>query len=312
MTLLLRAAALCAVIGLAAALPASASDSYPTTAPASAPPSAAQSAPELPPESAFPDIQRILDAGVLRIAILAEDVPPMIMTGKDGAPAGAEGDLARDLARKLGVEAEFVRSAETYDGVVDQVAALEADLGVSFISASVSRALRVYFSEPYIRQSARVFYHRTEFARLKRDYDIDKLMDIASSAAIDAVEIGVLDGSVYRTMLERDFPRVRIEPFPSLEEMMDSVREGRIFGGVHGGLQLAFYMRERPSTAIHVAIDQEARTPSDICIAVRPDAPNLLRWVNVYLATNVPEEDTDAIVSRYADRSSTETEESAP
>jgi ABC-type amino acid transport substrate-binding protein len=252
--------------------------------------------------SAFADIQRVLDAGVLRVAILDRDIPPMIMAGKGGELAGAEPDLARDLAAKLGVEVEFVRSADTYDGVVDQVAALEADLGISFLSSGPERALRVYFSRPYIRQSGRVFFNRTAFARLKRDYDIDELGAIPDTAAVDAVVFGVLEGSIYETVLERDLPEVEITRYPDLNTLMQAVKDDRIFGGVHGELQIAFYMREHPSTAIHVAVDRELRSTSDISIAVRPDAPNLLRWVDVYLATNVGVEESDAVVERYADR----------
>lgn len=264
---------------------------------------AADAASESTADSAFPDIQRILDAGVVRVAIMAEDAPPMIMTAEDGGPAGAEADLARDLAEKLGVEVEFVRSADTYDGVVEQIAAQEADLGISFLSSSVVRALRVYFSRPYINQSGRVFYNRTAFAQLKRDYKIETLRDVPRTAAVDSVQFGVLEGSVYETMLERDFPKIRIKRYSHLEELMQAVRNGETFAGVHGGLQLAFYMRQHSSTAIHVAIDQEARSPSDICIAVRPDAPNLLGWVNVFLATNVGLQESADIVDRYIEQS---------
>jgi polar amino acid transport system substrate-binding protein len=242
----------------------------------------------------------------VRLAILAKDTPPMVMTAEDGSPAGAEADLACNLAEKLGVKVEFVRSAETYDGVVDQVAAKEADLGISFLSSDVSRALHVYFSRPYIRQSGRVFYNRTAFARLKRDYKIETLSDIAGFAAIDALEIGVLEGSVYQTVLERDFPDVQIKPYPGLTELMQAVRDDQIFGGVHGGLQIAYFMRQHSSTAIYVAVDPELRRTSDICIAVRPDAPNLLRWVDVYLATNVGLEESADVVARYAEPSAPE------
>jgi ABC-type amino acid transport substrate-binding protein len=250
-------------------------------------------------DSAFPDLQRIIDAGVLRVAILDKDVPPMIMTAQDGSPAGAEPDLARDLAEKLDVELELLRSADTYEAVIDQVAAKQADLGVSFLSSDVSRALQVYFSRPYIRQSGRLFYSRTAFARLKRDHKIETPRDIAGRAAADALQIGVVEGSVYETILDRDFPALEMKPFPDLPTLMQAVRNDEILGGVHGGLQIAFFMRRHPSTAIHVAVDPELRRTSDICIAVRPDAPNLLRWVDVYLATHVGLDESDAIVARY-------------
>lgn len=250
-------------------------------------------------ESPFPDIQRILDAGVVRVAILARDVPPMIMTDRDGRPAGAEAELARDLAQKLGVEVDFLRSAETYDGVIDQVATKEADLGISFLSSGVARALRVYFSRPYIRQSGRLFYNRAALARIKRDFEIASLREIPGSAAVSALEIGVLEGSIYQSILEEDFADLRVKYFPSLPELMRAVREDRLFAGVHGGLQIDYFMHRHPSTAIYVAVDPELRRPSDISIAIRPDAPGLLQWVNVYLATNVGLEQGQDIVARY-------------
>lgn len=50
----------------------------------------------------FPDIQRILDAGFIRVAIRARDAAPMIMTDEDGALAGSEPDLARWIDLYLG------------------------------------------------------------------------------------------------------------------------------------------------------------------------------------------------------------------
>ena len=68
---------------------------------------------------------------------------------------------------------------------------------------------------------------------------------------------------------------------------MADVRAGEIFAGLHGQVQIEFFMREHPDTAIYVAVESEGRHPSDISIAVRPDSPNLLRLVNIYLANNV-------------------------
>jgi Holliday junction resolvase RusA-like endonuclease len=60
-------------------------------------------------------------------------------------------------------------------------------------------------------------------------------------------------------------------------------------------------MRRNPATAIYVAIDPDIRQSSDIRIAVRPDAPNLLKWVNLYLADHVGMLDDAKIVQRYLD-----------
>jgi ABC-type amino acid transport substrate-binding protein len=250
----------------------------------------------------FPDIQRILDAGILRVAMRSKDAPPMIMTAEDGTPAGSEPDIARDLARKLGVEVAFIRTAETYDGVVDVVAGKEADIAVSYLSGGVQRARYVAFSRPYVRQSGRLVYNRARFAELRRDYGVEDLLAIEDIPVASELEVGVIAGSIYETNLERDFPKSRLRRFDNLDELMAAVRSGEIFAALNGGLQLDYFMRRNPATAIYVAIDPDIRQPDDIRIAVRPDAPYLLRWVDLYLANHVGMLEDEEIVQRYLDR----------
>jgi ABC-type amino acid transport substrate-binding protein len=253
------------------------------------------------PESSFPDIQRILDSGKLRVAILATDAPPMIMIDSNGKLTGSEVDLALDIGRKLGVDVEFVRTARTYDGVVGVVARAEADLGVSFLSSGVQRAKWVLFSQPYVTQNRRVFYNRASFTRLRRDHRIATIGQLAETEVAATLEFGVLADSINEWMLQRSLPQFAVKRYDSLPAMVTDVKEGRIFGGLHGELQIEYYMRRNPATAIHVALEPRARLPSDISIAVRPDAPNLLQWVNVYLANHVGLLESEEIVERYID-----------
>jgi len=253
------------------------------------------------PGSSFPDIQRILESGKLRIAILATDAPPMIMTDSNGKLTGSEVDLALDIGRKLGVDVEFVRTAQTYDGVVGVVARAEADLGVSFLSSGVQRAKWVLFSQPYVTQNRRVFYNRAHFTRLRRDRRVATIGQLAETGAAATLEFGVLADSINEWMLQRSLPQFAVKRYDSLPAMVTDVKEGRIFGGLHGELQIEYYMRRNPETAIHVALEPRARLPSDISIAVRPDAPNLLQWVNVYLANHVGLLESEEIVERYID-----------
>jgi ABC-type amino acid transport substrate-binding protein len=251
-------------------------------------------------ESTFPDIQRILDSGTLRVAMHAEDIPPLIMTGKDGTVTGSEADLAHDLAKKMGVGVEFVRSADTYDGVVEVVARGEADVGISFLSSDVRRAKQVYFSRPYLKQKRRVFFNRAAFAKLQRDYEVATVRQLVATRAVVDMRVGVVEGSIYGPLLRRDYPQLTVHPFPGLAELVEAVKEGRVYAGFHGGLQLDYYMHRHPETAIYIGVDPEAPYPSDIRIAVRPDAPNLLRWVNVYLADHVGQLDELELIEHYA------------
>jgi hypothetical protein len=53
-------------------------------------------------------------------------------------------------------------------------------------------------------------------------------------------------------------------------------------------------------TAIYIGVEPEAPYPGDIRIAVCPDAPNLLRWVNVYLADHVGQLEASELIERYS------------
>jgi ABC-type amino acid transport substrate-binding protein len=253
------------------------------------------------PESSFPDIQHILDTGKLRVAILATDAPPMIMTDSNGKLTGSEVDLALDIGTKLGVDVEFVRTARTYDGVVGVVARAEADLGVSFLSSGVQRAKWVLFSQPYVTQNRRVIFNRASFTQLRREHRVTTIGQLAETEAAATLEFGVLADSINEWMLQRSLPQFAVKRYDNLPDMVTDVKEGRIFGGLHGELQIEYYMRRNPETAIHVALEPRARHPSDISIAVRPDAPNLLQWVNVYLANHVGLLESEEIVERYID-----------
>ncbi|MFZ0763720.1 MAG: hypothetical protein WAN01_07430, partial [Bradyrhizobium sp.] len=63
--------------------------------------------------SSFPDIRQLQERGALRVGLVAKDIPPLLVTGSDGQPAGIEVAMANGLARRLGVELQFVRTAAT-------------------------------------------------------------------------------------------------------------------------------------------------------------------------------------------------------
>jgi ABC-type amino acid transport substrate-binding protein len=251
-------------------------------------------------DSPFPDIQRILKSKKLVVAILAGDAPPMIMTDKAGRPIGFEVELAQDIGKKLGVAVKFVRTAETYDGVVQIIARGEADIAVSFLSRSVKRAKDVYFTDAYVRQSARLIYNRVGWAELRERFpSLKEIEQIRDTEAATAIEVGVLKESIYAARAERDVPRIRARTYDSFPDIMTAVKDGKIFAAYHGEIQIQYYMRQNPETALYIGIAPEAQKPSDISIAVRPDAPNLLRWLNIYLANHVGVLDAKGVIKHY-------------
>ena len=74
--------------------------------------------------SSFSDIRQVQERGALRVGLVAKDIPPLLVTGSDGQPAGIEVCHGQHgLAKRLEVKLEFVRTATTHDELVAQVAA---------------------------------------------------------------------------------------------------------------------------------------------------------------------------------------------
>ena len=46
------------------------------------------------PLSSFPDIRQVQERGALRVGLVAKDIPPLLVTGGDGQPAGIEVAMA--------------------------------------------------------------------------------------------------------------------------------------------------------------------------------------------------------------------------
>ena len=113
------------------------------------------SRPELPR-----DLQSIVDAKALRVAVTRFDLPSFHVRGPDGALLGPEIEMAQQIGRALGVKVNFVDNAESFDSVVDFVAAGRADIGVSKLSQTYSRLKHVRFSEPYVTLRHALLFNR--------------------------------------------------------------------------------------------------------------------------------------------------------
>ena len=95
------------------------------------------------------DITNIRSAGVLRVSITNFDLPGF--RTRDGRTlSGPEVDLAHQIAAVLGVTVRFVDTAGSFDTVIDDIAEGRADIGISKLSQTYSRMLRVRFSNPYV------------------------------------------------------------------------------------------------------------------------------------------------------------------
>ncbi len=233
--------------------------------------------------SPFPDIDRILKAGKITVALIESERAPLVETGPEGKPIGFDVNLARRIARGLGVEAVFVRTAISFDEVIEQVARVEADLGLSGLSWTPSRARNVLFSGPYLVQGVTVFVNRVRGLRAIKDCPTPQ--DLVRLARDDK-KVGFVSNSAYIAGLravDKDFAP---SEFDTLDVMLESVASGEILASVQGVIAARQYLHEHKAASIRLRFCVMENIVDRLGIAVRPDAPNLARWLDQMLVTN--------------------------
>jgi polar amino acid transport system substrate-binding protein len=224
------------------------------------------------------DIARILARQKIKVALVAADYPPILMTGVDGQPQGLDAQLARDIAKELGVEVEFTRSSPTFDDVVQQVADNQADLGISLLTITPTRARMVYFSRPYLTLHLALLINRRQLLIENRKFPGQ---DIKNTRAA----IGALRGSSNAVAVQENFPRASLKEYDSFADEVAALQKGEILAFLDEDIVIRRYLKENPGAAVNLDIHVLQDLPEYIGIAVRPDSPHLLAWINVYLLT---------------------------
>ena len=153
-----------------------------------------------------PDLVRITERGNLIVAMTSFDNAPFY-SEKDGHLEGIDVDLAHEVADALGVEVEFDRTAETFNDVVAKVKNGEADIAISKISRTNSRAMVVAFSTPYVRLKHALMFNRLKLAQKSQGQDLGEYVRNFDG------NLGVIEKSSFANFAKIRFPNANIMPF---------------------------------------------------------------------------------------------------
>lgn len=247
------------------------------------------------------DLKPIMDRGTLIVATLRPSLPPMVMhgeNGEDGEDGGFDLRLAREMAAALGVEADIRADADTQDAVIDMVARREADIGIAYLTRSVRAGRYVFFTRPYLVQRYTLMLNRStggDYARYcPSKQDLEKLVRQPD-------RVGVLAFSLYEGFVKRRIPDARLRPFDTLSQMAEATERGDVVGSLLGEVATKYYLSTHPKAAIRVKVCNIIGEADNIAIAVRPDAPDLLRWLDLFIGNRGTVVDAETVIYREDD-----------
>ncbi|MDY0132042.1 MAG: transporter substrate-binding domain-containing protein [Desulforegulaceae bacterium] len=124
------------------------------------------------------------------------DYPPFESIDDDGNIVGFDIDLAKEIAKELGVEAKFVSMG--FDSIITAVKNGQTDMGMSSFSVNEERKMSIDFSKPYI-STAQVIL-------VNKDSAITKAEDLEKSSV--AVQMGTTGAEAAKELKDVDVKTV--------------------------------------------------------------------------------------------------------
>jgi polar amino acid transport system substrate-binding protein len=240
-----------------------------------APPCGAQET--LERAGAFHDLQSIVDAKVLRVAVTRFDLPAFHVRRPDGTLAGAEIDMAAQIGRALGVKVEFIDDADSFDAVVDLVATDRSDIGLSKLSQTYRRLHRVRFSEPYIRLRHALLFNRSVIGQdAERRSPAEVLRGYSG-------RIGVIAGSAYVDFAKTNFPAASVVEARAWDDVIASLLAGKIDAIYRDEFEIRRIVKNHP--ALNVKFGTAAITDQEalLSIAICDTCSKLQEFVNYHV-----------------------------
>jgi polar amino acid transport system substrate-binding protein len=212
-------------------------------------------------------IEQIVQRGTLRVGM--DIFVPWAMKNKKGELVGFEIDVARRLAKDMGVKVEFVPTR--WSGIIPALLAGKFDLIIGGMSVTPKRNLKINFSQPYYFTSQGMLVNREKTKGFtEQDYNSPK------------VAIAARLGSTAALVAKKNFPRARLRLFDDEPSAVQEVRNGRVHAMI-GSQPLPAHMADEAPDQLAVLDRQFMREP--IAIGLRKgdvDALNFLNnWIRV-------------------------------
>jgi len=221
-------------------------------------------------------IARIVNQGELVVAMHSKDQVPFFYDVA-GETVGTDVMLASSLAQALNVKLKIIRSAESFDGVVDQVVTRKADLAISKISRTLRRSLRVSFSKPYVTFRQALLLNRLEFAKLSADRSLrDVLLSFNGS-------IGVIAKSSFVDFAKQNFPKAKVVEYETYNEVVKAVSDGQVTAGYRDEFEVKKVLQNDPSRSLMLRVVTLDDLVDTIGVVISTEDTALRSFVDMYL-----------------------------
>jgi polar amino acid transport system substrate-binding protein len=236
-----------------------------------------------------PEFARIIGRNELVVAVLSVDQPPFFEE-KNGQLEGIDIDLAKELAQKLNVKVRFNRDAHSFDDVVGLLARGQADIAVSKLSRTLTRATVISFSTPYVRLKRALLLNRVKFAQLAHGRSVPEVVRTYDST------IGVVANSSYAGYVVTNFPHAQVRTYATWEDVLKALNAGEVTAAYRDEFEVKRVLKTDPTASLRLRIVTLQDLEDTLAIGVNVNAPALLSFVNQFLSERTVKLDVSSVL----------------
>ncbi len=227
-------------------------------------PSAGELGDQLAKESIIEKIQR---DKVIRVGM--STFVPWAMKDKQGNLIGFEIDVARQLAKDMGVEVEFVPTA--WSGIIPALMTGKFDVIIGGMGITPERNLKVNFTMPYDYSGMSMVAHRNKaegFSTLEDFNDKD-------------VNIAVRMGTTAEQAARKFLPKANLRLFENESQALQELNLGRVHAVVSSAPMPVFHALKYPDKLFVPLEENFTREP--IGFAIRKGDPDAVNYFNNWI-----------------------------
>ncbi len=213
-------------------------------------------------------IEDILKRGELRVGFEAGYVP-FEMTDKNGQFVGFDIDMAKEMAKSMGVKFTPVNTA--WDGIIPALLSNKFDIIMSGMTVTQERNLKVLFADPYIIVGQTILLNK------KHEGKVTSYRDLNDAAYTVTSKLGTTGEQA----VKRNMPKANYKSFETETEAFLEVLNGKADAYVYD-LPNCVYMYAQQGEGKVIFLD-EPFTYEPLAWAINKGDPDFLNWLNNFL-----------------------------
>lgn len=213
-------------------------------------------------------VEKILKSGKLRVGFEAGYMP-FEMTNKKGNFVGFDIDVAKEMAKAMGVK--FVPVNTAWDGIIPALITGKFDIIMSGMTVTQERNLKINFANPYI------IVGQTVLVNKKHEGVVKSYRDLNNSKYIVTSKLGTTGEQAVKRML----PRARYKSFETEPEAALEVVNGKADAFVYDLPYCVVFMAQQGAGKL-IFLDKPF-TYEPLAWAINKGDPDFLNWLNNFI-----------------------------